>query len=149
LRVVAASTVVIGGVTATAVAAAAPGPLSVGQYRAQAAAICGKEEQLLNAYQAHGSAAVKLVEQVEFESKTKLADYRAFARLRPPPQFARLNARMLSDQRVLLQAWPAAIAAAKRGPAAYGRASGTPKERKAGNDLAAVWKKLAVPFCNR
>jgi hypothetical protein len=103
----------------------------------------------LNAYQAHGSAAKKLVEEVEFESRTKLASYRAFARLRPPSQFAQLNARMLADLRVLLQAWPATIAAAKRGPAAYARGSfETSKERKAGNDLAAVWKKLAIPFCN-
>jgi len=138
------------GLAAAALAASAPNPLSVSQYRAQASAICANEEKQLNAYQAHGSAAEKLVEEVEFESRTKLADYRAFARLRPPSQFARLNARMLGDLRVLLNAWPATIAAAKDGPAAYARASsGTSEERKAGSDLAAVWKKLAVPFCNR
>ena len=128
----------------------ASAPLSVNQYRTQASAICTNEEKQLNAYQAHGSsAAKKLVDEVEFESRTKLASYRAFARLRPPSQFAQLNTRMLADLRVLLQAWPATIAAAKRGPAAYGRGSfETSKERKAGNDLAAVWKKLAIPFCN-
>jgi hypothetical protein len=117
------------------------------QYRTQAGAICTNEEKQLNAYQAHGSPAKRLVEEVEFESRTKLADYRAFARLRPPSQFAELNARMLADLRVLLKAWPAAIAAARHGPAAYS-SSETTEERKAGDDLAAVWRKLAIPFCN-
>jgi len=140
--------VIAAGFATAALGASAP--LSVNQFRTQASAICTNEEKQLNAYQAHGSsAAKKLVDEVEFESRTKLASYRAFARLRPPSQFAQLNTRMLADLRVLLQAWPATIAAAKRGPAAYGRGSfETSKERKAGNDLAAVWKKLAIPFCN-
>src|SRR5215469_3031663 len=81
MRLAGAPTVLVAGLVGAALAASAPDPLSVSPYRAQAGTICTNEEKQLNGYQAHGSLAKKLVEEVEFESRTSLATYRAFARL--------------------------------------------------------------------
>jgi hypothetical protein len=129
-----------------AVATAASPSLTIAAYRAQASAICKTANRELN----HHSPA-NFAGEVEFAFETARSAYAALARLKPPPRLAPLHAKMLVNTRALLADFPPLVKAAKKGMAAYERASAkeAAHHTKLGNEVAVLWTKLGVPACNQ
>jgi hypothetical protein len=98
-----------------------------------------------------GTEEQKIVQGVEFAEKTARGLYAQLRRLNPPTSLARAHAKMLANTLTLLAGFPPEVKAAKVSVAAFERVSAEEQSQdsKLGDQVAALWRQLGVPACNK